>query len=317
MRGTGVVGDRKTETGPGGEIILDNGTLAVTVNPARGGRLTSLVHRASGLELLWRHEGPEDWPRYGVPEAEADVQGWDECCPAIGPGPFPAGPWGGVHNPAQGEVFALPWQIGAVESDSVSLSVHGLRFPYQLERELSFIAPGTLGLRYRMVNHGAHPFPFIWSAHPLFTAPAGARIELPDGITEVLIDSSENGRLGDAYGTIAWPIARLTTGAELDLRQVVPGTNMANKLYVPAVTEGRCSLIRADGLTLSLSWDAEIIPSLGIWVDTRCAGEARIALEPCLGYPDLLAAAADWGRHAMLPAFGELRWEMALSVTRA
>jgi len=317
VKGTGVVGDRKVETVPGSEITLDNGTLALTVDLARGGRITSLVHLASGLELLWRHKGPEDWPRYGVPEAEADVQGWDECCPAIGPGPFPAGPWGGVHNPAQGEVFALPWQVGTVEPDSISLSVHGLRFPYRLERELYFPAADTLGLRYHIVNHGAHPFPFIWSAHPLFTAPAGARIEIPAGVREVVIDSSEHGRLGEAYDTITWPIARLATGAESDSRQVQPGSNRADKLYVPTVQEGRCSLIRADGLALSLRWDAAIIPSLGIWVDTRGAGEARIALEPCLGYPDLLAAASDWGRHAVLPPFGEMWWEMALTVTRS
>jgi len=298
-------------------VTLETGALSVIIDPARGGRIVSLVHRASGLELLWRHEGPKDWPRYGAPESQADVQGWDECCPAIGPGPCPAEPWADVNNPAQGEVFALPWQVDALGTDSLALSVHGLRFPYRLEREVSFIAEDTLRLRYRIINHGAHPFPFIWSAHPLFTVPAGARIELLASVHEVLIDSSEGGRLGEAYEMIGWPLAALPDGDQADASQVRPGSNVADKLYVPEMEDGQCSLIRQDGLTLSLGWDPAVIPCLGIWVDTRGPGEARVALEPCLGYPDLLVAAAHCGRHAVLPPFGEMRWEMALTVTHA
>jgi galactose mutarotase-like enzyme len=297
------------------EIRIDTGLLALTVNPGRGGRITSLRHMPTGKELLWRQPPLADWPRYDVLEADADIQGWDECFPAIGPGPHPPGPWGTVSNPAQGEVYALPWRVDDVGTDSGTLSVHGLRFPYHLTRRLWFDGPGTLRLSYRALNHGAHPLPFIWSAHPLLTAPAGARIDLPDSVREVILDSSEGNRLGAPYDVVTWPIAHIGAGAAADLRVVQPGSAVADKLYIPEIGAGHCSLVRNDGLTLTFAWDAETIPCLGVWIDTRGERKARVALEPCLGYPDQMIAAGTWGRHAVLPAYGELCWEFGLTIT--
>jgi galactose mutarotase-like enzyme len=295
------------------EILIDNGLLALAVNPGRGGRITSLRHMPTGKELLWRQPPLADWPRYDALEADADIQGWDECFPAIGPGAHPPGPWGKVSNPAQGEVYALPWMVDDTGTDFVTLSVHGLRFPYQLTRRLWFDGPDTLRLSYRALNHGAHPLPCIWSAHPLLTAPAGARIDLPDSVREVILDSSEGNRLGAPYDVVNWPIARAASAAA-DLRLVQPGSAVADKLYIPEIGPGHCSLVRNDGLILTFAWDAEAIPCLGVWIDTRGEGEARVALEPCLGYPDQMTAAWAWGRHAVLPAYGELCWEFGLTV---
>jgi hypothetical protein len=134
-------------------------------------------------------------------------------------------------------------------------------------------------------------------------------------VRDALIDSSERGRLGDPYSSVEWPVARTVDAAAADLSVVRPGSGAADKLYVRDPAVGRCALIRNDGLTLIFTWDAHTIPSLGVWIDTRGEGAARVALEPCLGYPDLMAAAGKWGRHAVLPAFGELSWEFGLTVT--
>jgi hypothetical protein len=296
-------------------IGLDSSILSLTIDPASGARITSLIYRPSGQELLWRQPPLADWPRYDALESAADIQGWDECFPAIGPGPHPPGPWGTVYNPAQGEVYALPWQVDEASPLAAILSVHGVRFPYALTRELSLVGPGTLRLRYRAANHCAYPFPFLWSAHPLLSAPDGARIELPDSVRSVIIDSSEGSRLGDAYAEVDWPAASLASGGVTDLRIIQPGSAVADKLYVPRVEVGQCALVLNDGLTVTYTWDAERIPCLGIWIDTRGAGEARVALEPCLGYPDRIDAAAAWGRYAVIPAHGELEWEFAMTVS--
>src|SRR6185437_14012419 len=155
-----------------------------------------------------------------------------------------------------------------------TLSVHGLRFPYQLTRRLAFEGSDTLRLSYHAANHGAYAFPFIWSAHPLLTASAGARIELPDSVHEVLLDSSERGRLGDPYDVVSWPIAGGAAGVVSDLHVLEPGSDFADKLYIREVGIGHCALVRNDGLTLTFSWDATVIPSLGVWIDTRGAGVA-------------------------------------------
>jgi len=303
------------------QLVLENEALSLRIAPISGGRITSLVHRPTGSELLWRQPPLPDWPRYGVPEEAADVQGWDECCPAIGPGFFPPGPWESVQNPAQGEVYALPWQVQHADRRRVTLSVHGIRFPYMLEREIVLEdSPakglGVVRLRYRMANHAALPFPFIWSAHPLLDASMGARIVLPSEVQEVIIDSTASGRLGAAYEKVRWPHALQTDGRAGDLAHVAPGTGWADKLYIPHVAGGACALLRSDGLAIHFHWDVQSIPHLGVWIDTRGDGEARVALEPCLGYPDLLAGAAVWGQYQVLAAGAERRWELLVSVMR-
>ena len=296
------------------QIALESAELRAVITPA-GGRIVSIVYRSTGQELLWQQTLRPDWPRYGVPEVEEDIQGWDECCPAIGPGPFPPGPWAEVANPAQGEVFALAWQATEVTRSRATMQVHGLRFPYLLQREIHLAPGGRIALRYLVSNHGSLPLPLIWSAHPLLTAPAGATIALPDGVTGALIDSSEGGRLGAVYNTVSWPIAGVPDGTSCDLRQIVPGSGWADKLYITEAPEGACSLTRADGLTLSFAWSTEQIPCLGVWIDTRGEGEARVALEPCLGYPGLMHEAAAWGRYMLLQPYEERAWELTLTVT--
>lgn len=298
-----------------GELTLESEHLTLIMSPERGGRIISLAHRLAAREALWRQSPRPDWPRYDAPASDADIQGWDECCPAIGPGSYPPGPWEGVRNPAQGEVYALPWRVLEADGRRAVLAVHGVRFPYELQRDVALVEPNMVRVRYRIANHSAVPFPFIWSAHPLLDASGGARIVLPDGVDEAIVDSTVHDRLGPVYGRIPWPRLHTVDGAEIDLSDIQPGTGWGDKLYVAQVPEGWCMLQRSDGLTVELHWDTATIPSLGIWIDTQGEGEARVALEPCLGYPDILSAAAEWGRHALLPPYGEQTWEMTLTVT--
>lgn len=298
----------------GAILELANEGLRLRVAPERGGRVLSLLHVPTARELLWQQTPQADWPRYGVPEAEADVQGWDECCPAIGPGLFPPGPWGVVPNPAQGEVYALPWQCLRHTDRAITLRVHGVRFPYTLERTLELRDAATLVMHYTMRNHAALPFPYIWSLHPLLDARMGARITLPATVTAALIDSSEGGRLGAPYATVAWPLAIQADGVETDLARVVPGSGWADKLYMPRLDVGHCTVRRADGLSIALEWQTTDAPHLGIWIDTRPATGGLVALEPCRGYPDQISAAAVWGDHALLPPAGEQRWSVRMRV---
>jgi galactose mutarotase-like enzyme len=296
-------------------IVLKSSRLSLVAEPARGGRITSVRHLPSAKEILWQQARHDDWPRYGIPESEADLQGWDECCPAIGPGAFPQGPWESVHNPAQGEVYALPWQVHDSAARRVTMSVHGVRFPYKLVRTIELTDDETIRLDYRITNHSALPLPFIWSAHPMLAAPAGGRIELPEGCRAAIVDSSDGGRLGAAYDRVLWPEARSSAGALARLDDVRPGSGTADKLYITDVPIGQCCFVRHDGPRINLTWDPLQIPYLGIWVDTRFAGSPQVALEPCLGYPDLMVEAARWGRHSVLPAFGERSWSYSMTIS--
>jgi galactose mutarotase-like enzyme len=302
---------QRSETEP---FLLTSNDLRVLVSPDQGGRIVSLTHRGVAQDVLWRENAGADRPCYDASADVADIQGWEECCPAVGPGPYPPGPWEGIQNPVQGEVFALPWRVLEATGNRIALAVHGVRFPYLLQRELTVSEPDVLHLRYRIENHCGLPFPFIWSAHPLFDARGGARIVLPEGVSAVFVDSSLHDHLAPARRSVGWPQARLAEGETVAFTPVQPGAGVSHKLYAVALPDGWCRLERADGLTLDLRWDPAEIPCLGIWIDTVGAGMARVALEPCLGYPDALADAAQWGRHAVLPPFGERSWEVTLQV---
>src|SRR5260370_35992817 len=97
---------------------------------------------------------------------------------------FPPRPWAGVHNPDHGEVWTLPWRVKQAGTPAheprggatVRLAGHGVRFPYVLEREMAFLAPDRLALRYRAANPAAVEAPHPWSAHPVLAGAASPAI---------------------------------------------------------------------------------------------------------------------------------------------
>ena len=66
------------------------------------------------------------------------MSGFDEVFPSIESCYYPVEPWEGVKVPDHGEVWSLPWRY-EVHEDSVDLSVHGVRFPYRLQKKIHFV----------------------------------------------------------------------------------------------------------------------------------------------------------------------------------
>ena len=151
--------------------------LRAVVLPALGSRMVSLVHVPSGREWLEPGHGPAD-PGYGAPFPEGGLCGWDEMFPSIDPCRYPEDPWRGAEIPDHGEVWSIPWQA-ELRDGALHLRTHGVRFPYRLEKRLSFDGDGALLIHYRAENLSPFPFRFAWTAHPLFRVNPGTRIELP------------------------------------------------------------------------------------------------------------------------------------------
>ncbi len=203
-------------------LTLRSSALAVTTIPELGGKIVSIRRRGADdaeEEVLWRNPTRSlHSTHFDALFEDYDTSGYDECFPGIGAGPFPTPPWAGVNNPDHGEVWALPWRVeqtGMSEpaspgtmprrSPGVRLSVHGVRFPYLLEREMTFLAPDRLALQYRATNHASVELPYIWSAHPLFAVTPTTRLVLPPTVTALTVDSS--------IGRAAWVVpTRLCPG---------------------------------------------------------------------------------------------------------
>lgn len=134
---------------------FSGGGVDLVIDPADGGRITSLV--AHGREWL-----KPSHPRLPTESfLNAGTGGWDECAPTVGAGILPDGTVLRDH----GDAWRSPWEGGTrVFLPSVGVT---------LERTLD-ATPTGVRLNYQATSHT--DVPLLWSAHPLFAAPPGTRI---------------------------------------------------------------------------------------------------------------------------------------------
>lgn len=225
--------------------------LDVAIVPELGGKILSLRDRRMGQEWLWAapdgrglfHNNPadafEDGPLAGI----------DECTPTVLPCL-----WEGRPLPDHGEVWMTPATF-RVDGTCLHTSVRLPVSPLTMHRQVSFSAPNTLQLDYRIENTGCQPERFLWAWHPLFRHEPG--------------------------DTIEFPVNHGAPQTEKSVRDLLEGSGTGMiKCFLPA-PHGRCALKRRNGSLLEIRWDATALPWLGIWV-TRGAwhGFTHIALEP-------------------------------------
>ena len=150
-------------------VTLETDQIAAQFLPGAGGGLCSFVYRPLGLELLvqrpWEHYrlGPYD----GDYVADGECAGMDDMFPTIDRCFYDLYPWRGTPIPDHGEVWSLPWDA-SIEAETLHLAVYCVRFPYRLEKWISFAGADVLHIAYRLTNLSGFEFHFLWAAHPMF-----------------------------------------------------------------------------------------------------------------------------------------------------
>ncbi|MBM4027181.1 MAG: hypothetical protein FJ280_17510, partial [Planctomycetes bacterium] len=191
-------------------VTLETDQMAAQFLPRAGGGLCSLVYRPLGLELMVQRP----WERYrlgpydGDYVAEGECAGMDDMFPTIDRCFYDLEPWRGTPIPDHGEVWSLPWDA-STEGETLHLSTHGVRFPYRLEKRVSFSRPGVLKIAYRLINLSGFKFYFLWAAHPMFVLEEGARLMLPEGTHKAVVTFTLTGEMGRYGDELDWPIATL------------------------------------------------------------------------------------------------------------
>lgn len=300
-------------------LMLENASVRAVVVPALGGKIASLVDLRSGREWLWRSQAPVEAPRYAaefVPRH--DIGGFDECFPSHGPSFFPAGPWAGTPVPDHGEVWALPWRVETFCDGSaleVRMTVHGVRFPYRLERVLMMTADApSLRLAYTATNHAPMPLPYLWNAHPVFQVQPGLRVTLP--LRELTLDGSTEGRFGRAGATLDWPEPTDTHGVGWDF-STLPAVDETLMLEAHARSPqlGYAALQDpALGCELRMQFDPSEVTHLGLMLNLGARGAPyTLALFPAIGAPGELATSyRHYREYGELPANGRNAWQLEL-----
>jgi galactose mutarotase-like enzyme len=211
--------------------------------------------------------------------------------------------------PDHGDLWRVAWQEIAKNANSATFRGECFSLPLTLLRTIT-LTPTDKGYRihadYKVTNTSARETPWAWSAHPGYAAEEGDILSLPDSIKALRIEWTRNDRLDKSNGTAAWPIAKLTTGGETDLRVSTKAhSGVGDKLFVGplAAKENWVALERPKaGVRLRVSFDAAATPYLGLWIcqDGYPEGDGIkqhcVAMEPTTAPVDSLAITGPWSR---------------------
>jgi hypothetical protein len=293
-------------------LRLENEWVSVDILPELGGKIYSLIHKASGRNLLWQNPrlSPEKVP-YGSSFDDHWCGGWDELLPNDLPRNAP----GGDLLPDHGEFWAqtAEWTVlrSSPQSGEVKLSLNGRVLPTRFEKTIILTASDPfVRIRYSFSNSGVDAFPFLWNIHPAMAIGPDTWLDVPAdrGITETW--------RGEQFHTntqFQWPYANTRIGGVVDLRQVESAeANTADMHYLVDVHDGWYAVTdQAAQVGLALRFPRQVFPH--IWLFRTFGGWRglhTLILEASSGYPYDLDIAAEQGTCGVMPAHGSLEVEV-------
>lgn len=276
-------------------VTLESGSLRAQFLPGTGAKLASLVYKPRGFELLVQRPGG----KYLLQPFDGDYvagecSGFDDMFPTIDKCFYEAYPWQGTPLADHGEVWSLPWEH-AVDGERLHFAVHGVRFPYRLEKWVSFRAENILRIDYRVTNLCSFDFDFMWAGHPMIYLEEGARLALPPGVERLIATFSFSGQLGGYGNRLTWPRFTAPDGTERDLRELRPkSAGDAGKYFIEGkLPQGYCGLtFPQSNFSLFISFPVDKVPYLAIlpneggWQDLY-----NIFIEPATAMLDRLDVA--------------------------
>ncbi len=284
---------------------LTTRALQLSLDPARGGKITSLVDRRSDREWLLTPARPCGPPAgYGASFVGHELSGWDEMLPTIVACQMPSED-GPVELPDHGEVWSVPWETTTETPTAITVQVRARRWPVSIERTVEVVAADVVRFTYRLANRSRLSVPVLWAAHPQFLWRPGSRIELPSQVESVLDVTT-----GPEPRETPWaePLGRLLD--HLD-------EGRGHKVWtLPGQRPAWARLRDADGGSLTIAFDPDVVPYVGVWWDA-CAYATRptVAIEPSTGFYDDLSTAVAARRVPWLAPDGALEWTVDLRLT--
>ncbi len=216
--------------------------------------------------------------------------GWQELFPNAGLGCEVDG----VPLPFHGEVSLARWEV--VDHGERTITVQcPARLPLVVERRITLLADRpTMQIQETVRNVSGRRVRFLWGHHPAYDSPPGTIIDLPEGSTFEIGETSDDGQDGPRVGSRGvWPHAPTSVGGQMDL-SVVPAGPVTRVCYL---RDGApwYALRPPSGPGIAVAWDARTFPALWLWQDIGGSryptyGRARItALEPQRTTPGMVS----------------------------
>lgn len=290
-------------------ITVDNGLLRFVLFPDRGGRIFSLVHQATGKEILWRN--PSLDPAM-APSGAFDncwTGGWDELFPND-----EVATLGGTTYPDHGELWTARWCCEVQNPNTVYLRTETPKSRCRVEKWIT-VNDGEerIRFRHRLQNLSDQPLPYLWKLHPALAVSPGDSILIPAG--RIRLEPEFLGTLGGGPLEFKGPILTLPDRT-VDLRVVPPPASSAvHFFYGLDLREGWCAAYDpARRLAVGLAFPRELFTSCWLFASYGGWRDHYVAvLEPSTAYPFRLEQAAALGQCAVLPPRGCQKAEVVFS----
>src|SRR5437868_4681450 len=122
-------------------LTIENDLMRLEMHPRIGGKIYSLIDKRDKFELLFNYaDDLPVSPQYDSAYSNAWCAGWDECFPAVAPGPYVGHPYNAVNIPDHGELWGIP-ASSTPSKHGITSIWHGIRFGYHLTRTLTLEGP--------------------------------------------------------------------------------------------------------------------------------------------------------------------------------
>jgi hypothetical protein len=288
-------------------VTLENDAVRLEVYPHFGGKVLSIVDKADEYELLFDY--PAEFPtscQYDQPYWSSYCAGWDECFPAVGPGPYPLHPYKGIGVPDHGELWSLP-TTAIPTKDGITTEWQGLRFGYRLWRNLQIDGP-TIRAEYTLHNLAPFDFHFVWSMHALASLHVPVELRLPGGQYRLSHDADSQ-RIDAPF---AWP--KLPSGDNLSIPSDLPPKRGWKIFSVDPISAPAHIWYpsRKRSVTLEFSSTSDLRAYWGVWLNSGgWSGHRHFAVEPTMGRFDELDRSVKDGSAAKSPGSSRVNWQVS------
>jgi len=286
-------------------VRLSNQFVSIDVLPDKGADIYALVHKASGVDVMWKSptglRGPNEGrysPDSQVAWLEQYEGGWQEIAPNGGN----AGDYKGVELSFHGESTLLPWSYEVIEESPneiiVDFHVTMFRSPFRITRRMSLRADSA-AIRFdeRLTNLANEAMELMWGHHPAYGEPfLSGDCRIQTNATKVVSAVSDNtGLQGDVVS--AWPNFPTTAGGQRDLSVVPPKDDGTSTMVYLTDFDGPpwyAVLNPKLGVAVGMAWSPDVFKYLWLWQEMGGASGFpwykrvyTMALEPWSSYTHL------------------------------
>lgn len=296
-------------------VTIENDALQIEVWPHIGGKVSSVVDKADGYNLLFNYpaELPES-SQYDLAFAKSWYAGWDECFPAIARSRYIGHPYDGIAVPDHGELWGIPTTAAIPTRHGITTVWHGLRFGYQFMRKL-YLDGSTIVADYALTNFAPFDFHFVWAIHALMSMESPAELKL-SGSTAFRYDHDADDT--DVQKAFTWPL--VAEGQDLSHPRGLPDRKAWKVFGTEPVSGPAVVLYPSRGRQVSIEYATNDGPAAywGIWINTGGRYRHRhFTIEPTTGrYGEIDRCIRDHSAGVVAPS-GRTEWTVRMTVGAA